>query len=49
MTDNEKRAHDLALLYNLILTMNPDTDLLPQELIANYQHDYSEFLKLLSD
>ncbi len=45
----EQKAHDLALLYELICSINPDDHITPQELIQNYEHSFREFLSLTSE
>lgn len=47
--DKEKVAHDLAILYEIITAINPDTDYTPQELLANYENSYKEYLEMLSE
>lgn len=47
MIDNEKRAHDLAMLYELLSAISED-QIVPQELILNYEKSYKEFLQMLS-
>ena len=45
MTDNEKRAHDLALLYTKLLAEQSEEPIIAQYLLANYTKSYEEFLK----
>ena len=47
--ENEKVAHDLAILYEIITAIAPNTDYTPQELLANYQESYKEYLEMLSE
>ena len=47
--DKEKVAHDLAILYELITAINPDTGFTPQDLLANYEKSYKEYLEMLSE
>lgn len=47
--DNEKIAHDLAILYEIITAINPDADYTPQDLLANYEKSYKEYLEMLSE
>lgn len=46
--DKEKVAHDLAILYEIITAIDPDTDYTPQDLLANYENSYKEYLEMLS-
>ena len=45
MTDNEKRAHDLALLYAKLLAEESEEPVIAQHLMTNYSKAYDEFLK----
>ena len=47
--DKEKVAHDLAILYELILAINPEAIGTPQDLRANYENSYKEYLEMLSE
>lgn len=47
--DKEKVAHDLAILYEIILAINPDAVGTPQDLLANYEKSYKEYLEMLSE
>ncbi len=47
--DKEKVAHDLAILYEIITAIDPDTDYTPQDLLANYENSYKEYLEMLSE
>lgn len=47
--DKEKIAHDLAILYEIITAIDPDTDYTPQDLLANYEKSYKEYLEMLSE
>ena len=47
--DKEKVAHDLAILYEIITAIDPDTDYTPQDLLANYENSYMEYLEMLSE
>lgn len=47
--NNDQRAHDLALAFELIRDLHPDIDITPQEFIANYEKSFQEFLKMLEN
>ena len=47
--DKEKVAHGLAILYEIITAIGPDTGYTPQDLLANYENSYKEYLEMLSE
>lgn len=47
--NNDQRAHDLALAFELIRDLHPDIDITPQEFIANYEKSFQEFSDLLDE
>lgn len=49
MMDKEKVAHDLAILYELAMILSPDKEITPQELLANYEKSYKEYLSLIPE
>lgn len=50
MTDNEKRAHDLALAYEIYFSLKHSDDIIsPDGFVANYTRDFKKFMELLED
>nr|DAQ80275.1 MAG TPA: hypothetical protein [Caudoviricetes sp.] len=47
--DKVQKAHELALVFELIRDLNPDVDITPQEFIANYEKSFQEFCDLLDE
>ncbi len=47
--DNEKVAHDLAVLYEIICALRPDDEFSPQDLFASYMKSREEFSEWLSE
>ena len=47
--ENEKIAHELAVLYEIVSAVSPDCDYSRQDLYSCYKQSFDEFMDLLSN